>query len=1120
MEGDFHKDVCIYKITTMNKGLFAFFILACCVLGGGVRLEANNIRIIRDVEINPGMIINNIAVIDFAVEWDNSWRDDFNWDAAYIFLKYKKKSDNDWKHVLLKSEGHVLSSDYDWSVNTYTTTADYGTGVFIYRRANGKGRSSVDIKLKWLITRNGLTTADFSNGEVECAAMCMEVVYVPTGAYWLGDGISNKTFKTNSRPILPQYDLIRNDGTMKFYATGDINSADYKKYPPENAANRINESRNVIDNAWYATTASDSRWWVEFDTPKRVRYFGVSGVSGRTSYRPATWAFEGSKDGRSWTVLRSCTQEEWAIIASGNSYPVSNALKIDQGKVDSYKFYRIRTVSGTVRPMLSNVSMTEVDLDSMPINAYLMDKQSSVSLNQTTELCADDGDTWNSTLQANYPTGYEGFYAMKYEVSQDQYIRFLNKLQLRQQKMRTIGETLDNLQVGEYVYGTNRTLPSARNGIVLGARLNNQVVFASDLNSGDDPSQDGDGQTVACNFLSPADMLAYADWTGLRPLSEFEYEKMARRPFPYNARLGEWAWNSNELKDLKMPQSDMITDAGSRTESVANANVNAGNKLAGPVRVGAFAKGSTSQIAAGASFFGLMELSGNLAEIYYNANVTGRPFQGNRREAHGNGTITVETNASKPGDTDVSTTYWPVGPNAFTLRGGSFKSPQNQITISDRSFNTYFSDWNQKDSTATFRLGASYVNIYTPVVYSYLTMENKSAGKTNGTGLDSVCIGQTYTIKGSPLLKSMAPDVPMPVEGKCEYVWYVSNETGRNWQVIPDERGRDLTYSDFQNNSSTVRPLYFKRKTITPTYESETPYVIIRIINDGYEVNKLTDTIYPNNSTLGFWIETTAPADFTWKWKAGGYNTAPLKNTTKSKTFDYYFAEREHFNNIGNQVQYVQCDVRLLKGCVRKVDFQVYVMDRPAAAIITSEITLNGNDPRKECGVLMQDNRDGEIYGTVKIGNQCWMSENVRNSGISGAHFESIDPTGQKFGALYSWSASVRDNVCPIGWRVPTNADFNQLKSFLDADGYNLAGQKMKAGNYWALTSANKQYMGTNSSGFSAVSSGHCSSGHKVAVSYYFTYTGAIYSLSLGNGVFSYTGLNSGHWSAIRCIKR
>jgi len=45
--------------------------------------------------------------------------------------------------------------------------------------------------------------------------------------------------------------------------------------------------------------------------------------------------------------------------------------------------------------------------------------------------------TRNSALSASFPKGYAGFYCMKYEISQSQYVAFLNDLSLVQQGNRT-----------------------------------------------------------------------------------------------------------------------------------------------------------------------------------------------------------------------------------------------------------------------------------------------------------------------------------------------------------------------------------------------------------------------------------------------------------------------------------------------------------------------------------------------------------------------------------------------------------------------------------------------------------------------------------------------------------
>ena len=106
---------------------------------------------------------------------------------------------------------------------------------------------------------------------------------------------------------------------------------------------------------------------------------------------------------------------------------------------------------------------------------------------------------------------------------------------------------------------------------------------------------------------------------------------------------------------------------------------------------------------------------------------------------------------------------------------------------------------------------------------------------------------------------------------------------------------------------------------------------------------------------------------------------------------------------------------------------------------------------------------DGNVYKTVKIGNQVWMAENLkvthyRNGEpipnikepkqwdvlISGAYCDlSNNPANTKaFGLIYNWHtiADVR-NVCPAGWHAPSESEWVTLVSFL-AGGKNVALNK------------------------------------------------------------------------------
>jgi uncharacterized protein (TIGR02145 family) len=100
---------------------------------------------------------------------------------------------------------------------------------------------------------------------------------------------------------------------------------------------------------------------------------------------------------------------------------------------------------------------------------------------------------------------------------------------------------------------------------------------------------------------------------------------------------------------------------------------------------------------------------------------------------------------------------------------------------------------------------------------------------------------------------------------------------------------------------------------------------------------------------------------------------------------------------------------------------------------------------------------DGNIYRTVKIGNQEWMAENLKTtkysdgssipnvtSGYQWANttsgaWSSFDNDIKKdstYGKLYNWYvASDSRNVCPIGWHVPTNDEWILFTDYLYVNG-------------------------------------------------------------------------------------
>ena len=134
---------------------------------------------------------------------------------------------------------------------------------------------------------------------------------------------------------------------------------------------------------------------------------------------------------------------------------------------------------------------------------------------------------------------------------------------------------------------------------------------------------------------------------------------------------------------------------------------------------------------------------------------------------------------------------------------------------------------------------------------------------------------------------------------------------------------------------------------------------------------------------------------------------------------------------------------------------------------------------------------ENNIYKTVRIGTQTWMAENLKskkyengddvNNGTGlGDLTNAVDPkywfyfndqSGNEpvYGLLYTWYAAAdARNICPTGWRVPSEADFTTLQTFLG--GVNFAGGKMKVPGDGRWVGSNSG--ADNTSGFTGLPGG------------------------------------------------
>jgi formylglycine-generating enzyme required for sulfatase activity len=314
-------------------------------------------------------------------------------------------------------------------------------------------------------------------------------------------------------------------------------------------------------------------------------------------------------------------------------------------------------------------------------------------------------------LPAEFPKGYAAFYCMKHEITQQQYVEFLNALSFGEQADLSGGRP-DAAAGTPIVRLSSSGRELVRNGIRIAVpgipRASRNVprpdaVVASVSKTVTPAVYETDAPHVACNWLLWSDGAAFAAWAGLRPMTELEFEKACRgplRPVP-----DEYAWGTAGIagSNTNKPPHDgyALENPGMDDERVVWEGANgpdatrgnaawwgtvekgkasyAVHAINGPLRAGIFATPDSGRVAAGASYWGIMELSGNLWEMPVTVGSrAGRRFAGE----HGDGTTALSAGwhfITTGGRRDSGT--------SFRRRGGSFSCSGESVgalRVSDR----------------------------------------------------------------------------------------------------------------------------------------------------------------------------------------------------------------------------------------------------------------------------------------------------------------------------------------------------------------------------------------------------------------------------------------------------
>ena len=173
-------------------------------------------------------------------------------------------------------------------------------------------------------------------------------------------------------------------------------------------------------------------------------------------------------------------------------------------------------------------------------------------------------------------------------------------------------------------------------------------------------------------------------------------------------------------------------------------------------------------------------------------------------------------------------------------------------------------------------------------------------------------------------------------------------------------------------------------------------------------------------------------------------------------------------------------------------------------------VTFTTQSDNSACGTATITDRDGYSYPTVKIGNQCWMKENLRTkhyadgTGIlSGSTTSSTVAyyytPSNGYGLLYNWMAVMHGasssttnpsgvrGICPIGWHVPSDGEWDELEYYVSSQSDYVCGNNnaniakaLAAATGWSPSTndcaVGNEPSANNATGFGALPAGYYNS--------------------------------------------
>ena len=88
-------------------------------------------------------------------------------------------------------------------------------------------------------------------------------------------------------------------------------------------------------------------------------------------------------------------------------------------------------------------------------------------------------------------------------------------------------------------------------------------------------------------------------------------------------------------------------------------------------------------------------------------------------------------------------------------------------------------------------------------------------------------------------------------------------------------------------------------------------------------------------------------------------------------------------------------------------------------------------DDPSQCPPAITDSRDGQVYPTILIGNQCWLQKNMNYQTGNSWCYENDPSNCSTYGRLYDWETAI--GACSSGWHLPSDEEWKILEGTVDS---------------------------------------------------------------------------------------